>query len=288
MVLLRLHSADTSLAISPQHGGGIVSFEAFGEQILAPAPDPIKASTDPSAFVLLPYCNRIAHGSAQFAGRSIRLTPPFTGERHALHGEGWVAEWEIESSTSASAELSFCHKPCDGKWPWSFNATQHYELTGNRLAHRLRIQNISADPMPAGLGFHPYFPLGPDYHFEANVDGIWKAGENLLPVERIKVQRQEFWPGGKLRRGEGLDNCFTGWDGKLTIKREEIHVTLIASKELGLLHIYAPEGADFFCAEPVSHMPDALNQGGGEHQMRTLLPGDCLEASITYLIEKAA
>lgn len=83
-----------------------------------------------------------------------------------------------------------------------------------------------------------------------------------------------------------LDNCFTGWDGNLTVMRRKVRVSLTASKELGLLHVYAPPGADFFCAEPVSHMPDAINRPGEPGQMQVLRPGETFEASIGYLVEK--
>ncbi|MCE7998249.1 MAG: aldose 1-epimerase [Rhodobiaceae bacterium] len=287
MTYLRLQNADLNLTVSPSHGGGIVSFEAFGDPVLKPAPAPISGPTDPASFVLVPYCNRIAHGRADFGDESLELTPAIAREPHALHGEGWISKWQVTTHSETSAELSHIHKPSNGIWPWAFKATQKYDLSSQSVTHRLEVQNMSDRPMPAGLGFHPYFPRETGDGFTAHVGGRWQAGEDLLPAHHEKGSSDTYWPDGQLCLDRPLDHCFTGWDGKLTITRKNIKVSLSASEELRLLHIYAPPGADFFCAEPVSHMPDALNRSGEADQMRVLQPGEVFTASISYLIEKS-
>ena len=288
MPYLRLQNADLNLTVSPSHGGGIVSFEAFGDPVLKPAPTPVSGPTDPASFVLVPYCNRIAQGRADFGDESLHLTPAIAGELHALHGEGWISKWEMTARSEISAELTHRHKPSNGTWPWAFRATQKYELSSQSVTHRLEVQNMSDRPMPGGLGFHPYFPRDTGDGFTARVGGRWQAGEDLLPTNHEKGSSDIYWPGGQLCLDQLLDHCFTGWDGKLTITRKNIKVSLAASKELRLLHIYAPSGADFFCAEPVSHMPDALNRPGEPDQMQVLQPGEIFKASVSYLVEKSA
>lgn len=288
MTHLRLQSSDLSLTVSPLHGGGIVSFEGFDEQVLKSAPTPISGPTDPASFVLVPYCNRIAQGRVDFGDQPLHLTPAIAGEPHALHGEGWVSAWTVKGHGATSATLCFSYEPEKGKWPWAFEATQHYELSGQSLIHRLKVQNRSERPMPAGLGFHPYFPHETGDGFTAHVGGRWHAGEGLLPTTHEKGNSDAYWPDGQLRLDRPLDHCFTGWDGKLTITRKNIKVSLAASAELGLLHVYAPPGAEFFCAEPVSHMPDAINRPGEPGQMRVLHPGEEFQVSIAYHVEKRA
>jgi aldose 1-epimerase len=283
---LRLQNSYLSLTISPSNGGGIVSFEAFGESVLKPAPDPISGPTDPAAFVLLPYCNRIAHGHARFGNQSFRLTRPLAGEPHALHGEGWRSAWEVKNHDEEIVELRFVHKPTKGTWPWAFEATQRYELTDVGMVHTLQIRNTSDQPMPAGLGFHPYFPRSAGDKFSAQVGGKWNVTDDLLPKDHDLGSPEDFWPQSQLPVDVPLDHCFTGWDGKLVVTRKNTRINLTASDELGLLHVYAPRGADFFCAEPVSHMPNALNRPGEPNQMHALQPGEAFKASVSYLIEK--
>ncbi len=265
-----------------------MSFEAFGEPVLKQAPEVIAAPTDPASFVLLPYCNRIAHGRGGFEGESVHLSPELAGEPHALHGEGWVSNWSVEAQDDTSAVLSLRHSPVPGRWPWSFEATQRYELAETRLVHALRLQNTSDRPMPAGLGFHPYFPRADGDRFTAHVEGRWNVSDDLLPTEHEGGGSEDYWPDRRLPGDFPLDHCFTGWDGKLTITRDKMRISVAASQALNHLHIYAPTAADFFCAEPVSHMPDALNRMGEPGRMHLLQPNETFEASMTYLVENSA
>jgi len=288
MTQLHLHNSDLNLTISPRHGGGIVSFEAFGEPVLMPAPDPIRELTDPAAFILVPYCNRIADGEAMCGTQSVKLQPNLEGEAHPLHGEGWLSRWTVATNDEQSADLRFSHHPSPGRWPWAFDAAQRYELTKGELRHVVSVQNRSDSPMPAGVGFHPYFLREADATFDAVVRGEWRTDGGQLPTSHELVPQGGMWPGGRFEPDGGLDHCFTGWDRKLQIARKNIHITLTASPELVLLHVYAPDGATFFCAEPVSHMPNALNHADAAFQMRMLESGETLEAEVSYLIEKSA
>jgi len=142
--------------------------------------------------------------------------------------------------------------------------------------------------MPAGLGFHPYFPREEGDRFDARVGGKWNMSAYLLPTDHERGASEDYWQGRQLPVDVSLDHCFTEWGGKLLIERANMRVSLTASEELGLLHVYAPIGADFFCAEPVSHMPDALNRLGEPDHMQVLQPDETLKASIRYLVEKSA
>jgi aldose 1-epimerase len=45
------------------------------------------------------------------------------------------------------------------KWPWRFDAEHEIRLSQSALELTLSIMNKDAQPMPAGLGHHAYFPL---------------------------------------------------------------------------------------------------------------------------------
>jgi len=54
------------------------------------------------------------------------------------------------------------------------------------------------------------------------------------------------------------------------------------------LHIYAPPGEDFFCVEPVSHRPDALNAADPAAEgVRVLAPGKSHSIAMTLEVEAA-
>lgn len=177
MTQLRLHNSKLNLTISAQNGGGIVSFDAYGEAVLMPATDPILTPTRPAAFTLVPFCNRIAEGQARSGAQSINLRPNLEGEAHPLHGEGWLSKWTVEACCDETADLSLSYQPSPGRWPWSFEATQRYELTDGELRHVVSVQNESDCPMPAGSGFHPNFLREPGATFKADARA-WRNLQN--------------------------------------------------------------------------------------------------------------
>ena len=85
---------------------------------------------------------------------------------------------------------------------------------------------------------------------------------------------------GPLARPDLIDHCYTGWTGPATIARSDGDVLLEADGATGL-HVYVPPGEAFFCAEPVTAMPNAVNHG----EAIALAAGE--RASITMRIRGA-
>jgi aldose 1-epimerase len=48
--------------------------------------------------------------------------------------------------------------------------------------------------------------------------------------------------------------------------------------------VFTPSWADFFCIEPVSHVPDAMNRPDlpTEHAMRVLQPNETLGGTVRF------
>jgi aldose 1-epimerase len=65
-----------------------------------------------------------------------------------------------------------------------------------------------------------------------------------------------------------------------------VSLRLEAGPALRHLQVYTPPGQDFFCVEPVSHMPDAINHPG--HPMRVLAPGESFTAEIALHVRQHA
>jgi aldose 1-epimerase len=86
-------------------------------------------------------------------------------------------------------------------------------------------------------------------------------------------------------RGDSLlDHCHTGWSGSalITLAPGKPRLRLSGSPALKWLHLYSPPDQDFFCIEPVTHRPDALNAPDPQAEgVRVLQPGETLEAVLT-------
>jgi len=154
----------------------------------------------------------------------------------------------------------------------------------------LELENLAGEAMPAGLGWHPYFPRG-DAMLSANVSCIWVADEGMIP-DRIAA----LGPGTDLRipvsvNDLHLDNAFVAQpaDASIAWPASGLSLTIQSSAELGHMVVYVPPGQDFFCVEPVSHAPDAINSVYGTEVtgLRILEPGKTMSATIVLEADRS-
>jgi aldose 1-epimerase len=135
--------------------------------------------------------------------------------------------------------------------------------------------------MPAGLGFHPYFPAGPGARLQAGVTGVWMIDADVVPTTHVEgVWGPDWAAGAPTAVGALVDNCYTGWDGRAVFTTAAGETTVLrASPECRWLHVYSPPGADFACAEPVANRPDPFS--GEDGGMLTLAPGETASVWMT-------
>ena len=277
---LILEAGPMRLELAPEVGGAITALTSDGIPLLRPTAGDADDVLQTACFPLVPFANRIGQGRVAFGGRTTTLPPNLAGDPHPLHGEGWRGAWTVERATADHAVLAFA--AAEAAWPWSYVARQTFRLDPQGVTVRLEMVNTDAEPAPAGLGFHPCFPNAGRARLTAGVDGIWLTDHELLPTRHVPNWFLADWRRGAEVAGERLiDHCHTGWTGEARIDLEAASLRMTASPELGFLHVYAPPEADFFCVEPVSHRPDALNApeplAAG---LRVLAPGETLSAEM--------
>ncbi|HZB70203.1 MAG TPA: aldose 1-epimerase [Sphingomicrobium sp.] len=240
-----------------------------------------------ASFPLVPYVNRIRGGRFAFRGREVVLAPNMAGDPSPLHGQGWLAPWQVESSAADQAVLSFRHPP--GEWPWEYRAEQQFELDEAALSMRLICRNLSDAPMPCGLGQHPYFNCSSDTRIDTSVSHVWTIDEHVLPVEKIAADGR-FDLADRLVCGQDLDHGFGGWGGtaRMTDPGWPFDVEL-TSPDAHFFQLYSPASGGIFVAEPVSHANAALNAPEEEWEelgMKVLPPGG--EMSLAMRLEVTA
>jgi galactose mutarotase-like enzyme len=76
--------------------------------------------------------------------------------------------------------------------------------------------------MPAGLGFHPFFPRTPPTVVRARVGGLWLTDDEVLPLRHLEPPPPDQDPGPGLRPaiaglirapGAAILGAATGWTG---------------------------------------------------------------------------
>jgi aldose 1-epimerase len=241
-----------------------------------------------SSFPLVPWSNRIRAGRFTFAGRSVALTANLRG--HAIHGLGYRTSWTVAERTPSEAILEHRHTP--GEWPWAYRATQRIALTTSGLDVEMVLTNESETAMPAGLGWHPYFPRTAATTLHARVTGLWLTDAEILPTVCVTPPPDGDPCLGLAVDRVALDNVFVGWDREATITWPErrARLRLTARGPLETLVVYTPPGEAFFCAEPVSHITEAFNLAVTGHRdtgMLSLAPGESARAAMSLIPEVA-
>ena len=287
-----LERGPLSLRLAPARGGGIMSFEccaASGRNIAIFQPmeagDPSPAA--PANFPLVPFVNRIRGGAFSFRGRRVTLARNMPPDPSPLHGQGWLAAWTVERLGADSAELVYRHEA--GEWPWAYEAWQTFDLDESGLTLRLSCHNLSGEPMPCGLGQHPYFPCTPRTRLDTGVTSVWTIDEKVLPVERVPATGR-YDLRDRLVCGLGLDHGFGGWSGSATITDPDLPFRIeMSSPDARFFQLYSPAAGGLFVIEPVTHANAALNEPEekwAELGMRVLEPGATM--SLTMRVEVAA
>jgi len=260
--LITLSAGPLELVLSPATGGSIARFTFRHEGREFPilrgcegAPDNVLAA---GSFPLVPHVNRIRGGQFSFRGRTVRLAPNMAGDPSPLHGQGWLSPWRVAAASGDEATLEFDHPA--GEWPWSYTARQHFRLEQSSLEIELGCRNQSADPMPCGLGQHPYFHCSDATRIATHVEHVWTIDEQVLPVERIAATGR-FDLADRNVCGLGLDHGFDGWGGtaRLSDPAWPFAITM-SSPDARFFQLYSPEHGGLFVAEPVTHANAALNR----------------------------
>ena len=280
---VRLEAGDLELELAPAVGGAVTPFRAGGQAVFRPSPEPLTDVNESGCYPLVPFSNRVRDGRFTFRGREVRLSPNLRPQKHPLHGQGWRGAWTLAAAHEGSAELVFDHAP--GEWPWAYQARQLFSLDTDGLTVRLECRNMADEPMPCGLGLHPWFPADADTVLDTQVEGVWTIDEEVMPVAlepavgRYDLRRRRI-------AGAGLDNGYEGWSGLAEISWPNRGLAVrISSPEARRFQVYAPPEGGVVVAEPVTNANAALNQPEDrwpELGLRVLAPGEATAMSARF------
>jgi aldose 1-epimerase len=271
-----------SLRLAPGLGGGIASFECRSVSggnvpIFRPSELGDTSSTALASFPLVPFVNRVRGGAFSFRGRRVTLAQNMPPDPSPLHGQGWLHAWDVERLGADHAELVYRHAA--DEWPWTYEARQTFALDSEGLTLDLSCTNHSGEPMPCGLGQHPYFLCTPGTRLDTGVETVWTIDENVLPVEQVPAAGR-FDLRDRLVCGQDLDHGFGAWSGRAVISDPSLPFRIVmSSPDAAFFQLYSPASGGIFVAEPVSHANAALNapeEEWAELGMRVLEPAETM------------
>lgn len=282
---LIIESEGYRLECDPVHGAVLRSLSWRGEQVLrawhCDCEDPLQSAM----FPLVPFSNRLSE-DLELDGRKIRLPRYLRDCDFAIHGFGWQNEWRVAEHSTNSLQIVLEDE--DSPWPSAYRAEQTLSIDRDGFQAKLTLTNIGSEPLPAGIGFHPYFPRE-DCLMTIGLDAKWEQDERGLPLQKVQSgwDRLAHEPLSNRR----LDHSFSGWNGVAQLRwpARNIAVELQADEALRELVIYSPDD-DFFCLEPVSHLTNAMFATAKDRQRgwRILEPKESLTGGMRIRARRIA
>ncbi|NVD40149.1 aldose 1-epimerase [Ensifer sp. HO-A22] len=280
--VLQLGNGALSIELS-RFGGSILSGSYCGIPLFRPARTDGLASRRHGAeasFPLVPFGNRLEGNSFILSGHRFALAPNASDPCY-LHGDGWLAAWEVVSHSETEACLRYEHGAV-APGPYAYDAVQHFRVAADRLSLTLSVTNRSAFALPMGLGHHPFFPKPAGTRLTAKADRFWTERAGHLPDQSGPIPGDLDFAGGNRIPPHWLNNAYEGWDGKAIVEWPELDLCLEIAAPAPFRHfmLYAPEDADFLCFEPMTHLPNGhhLPHLGG---LSVLDNGQSLVATMT-------
>lgn len=245
-------------------GGRIASFIVDGRELLVTEGDGAIAW---GSFPMAPFAGRVRNGRFGFRGAQYDL--PTAMPPHAIHGTVLDRRWERLDAWTIGTDLG-------ASWPFAGRAIQRFELESGRFSSRLELH--ADEPMPASIGWHPWFlrrpvpagdaPPGPEPGpIELALDAgamLRRDAAGITSGDRIVPPPPGPW-----------DDCFTdlrepprlSWPGYLEL-------TIGSDCPTWVVYTVPTEA---LCVEPQTAPPDALNMNPA-----IVEPGNPLVAEMTW------
>jgi aldose 1-epimerase len=270
IAVVRLTDAVRQVVVSIKPGAGnlVSGLTVHGKEVLAPAGIPL----------LAPWANRLDQDGFWANGKKYLLnsglqTVHYDNNHLPIHGLLAAAAWKMialsadENRAEMTAELEFWRHPdWMAQFPFAHTIAMTLRLHDGALEVETKIDNLSDDPMPVSIGYHPWFHLSDAPRDEWR---IHIAARDHIKLSKVYVPTGEHepvtFPDPVVLKGVQLDDVFGDLvrddrgEASFSIEgnREKITVTLDPNYRNAV--VYAPHGCDVVCMEPMSGPTNAFN-----------------------------
>jgi len=276
----------TVVSIDPAAGNLTRAMTVKGRDVLAAQGIPFMA----------PWANRLDEQAFYANGRKYNFNMELGNVKgaHPIHGFlGAASQWDVIEArgdgTSAwvTSRLEFYRQPAwIAQFPFAHTIEMTHRLQDGALEIVASLHNLSADPMPVAIGFHPYFTLSDaprdEWRIAIGARTEWVLAPDKIPTGEVVAIERRFPDPRAARLGDhDLDHVF----GDLVRDQSGGAVMSVAGKaqKLEIVYgpnyrasvVYAPKGREFICFEPMAGITNALNfaQRGVYKELQYIQPG---------------
>lgn len=239
-----------------------------------------------ASFPLVPFGNRVENNQFKFDGKNYQLKPNTSWDKHILHGEGWISDWHILNQNQERISMEFYCQDSPYS-PYHYQAQQEISLDKDKVSLYLSVKNCSSQPMPFGLGYHPFFHLTKETLLKAKAQYYYTEKHDFLADQAQDIPQELDFSMHRSLPQYWVNNGFTNWDGKAQILWKDYHLGVNISTSNNLKHYFifvsdthfdSEYKQDFFCFEPMSHSANAHQKN--PHELYTLNEGQELKITV--------
>ena len=299
--IVRLTDAKHQIAVSIVPSVGNVAFEMTvkGQSVLrwpyASVQD-FKAKPGLSGIPFMgPWANRLDEQAFYANGRRYAFDMDLGNVRGAIPIHGFLSStdrWTVveaksdQSAAWVTSRLEFFRQPMWMKqFPFAHTIDMTYRLQDGVLEVRTRIENLSQEPMPVSIGFHPYFQLTDssrdEWTISVGAKTHWLLAPNKVPTgETQPIERVFPNPTSAALKDFDLDHVFSDLvrDGSgravMTVKGKVQQLEVVVGPNYRAMVMYAPkpqpasaggvpaatpQSRNFICFEPMAGITNAMN-----------------------------
>lgn len=279
--MLTIADGPIEVELLPAVGARVHRLRVFGHDILRTPDDPAEHRRDPfawGAYVMAPWCNRIAAEPTQVGDRTVDLPSNFP-DGSVIHGQVYDTAWGRRQDG-----LLAVRGGGDG-WPWRFETTLRVTVHGSAVQIRQSLTNLADTRMPGGLGLHPWFrrPLELRLHASKVLPSNLELAASVEPISAR-------WD---LREMRPIPDDLDGSWGRLGHPAVELRwpeiglrAAMRVRSDAGTwIAVASPADLDGAAIEPQTHLPQGLRRylNAKPGRLHPMAPG----ATITLTTELA-
>jgi len=253
--------------------------------------------------ILFPFPNRIRDGRFSWQGKTYQLPTNDPAGKNAIHGFACRKPWRVvdQGADAASAWLtgefvgSVDAPESLAHWPADYRLRLTWRLTQQGLRIEAVVGNPDRQPLPFGLGYHPYFRIPftsgvseQEYAVECSARKYWELEDSLPTGKLLPLNETRDLRTGRLFPSLTLDDVFTDlaagsppgpdalcWRGGLLQADNGVTLQVLTSPAFRELVLFTPPHRQAVCLEPYTCATDAVNlqQRGLDAGWLVLEPG---------------
>ena len=260
---LTLHHNNQQARIAPAYGGMLLSYSVENRPVIYYPDNSLSLYPKQIYFgspILFPIAGKVNHNNQLHLYQAQNKT--FTLPQH---GFARYLPWKIANQTSNSTTLFLTSNPLTQLlFPWDFEFYLTYSLSDEGLKTEAQIKNLSSEPMPIHLGFHPYFQLeAPQSAYLLRVPDAQALYLVSGPTsDPVKPEAKEIFLNSSLAQTRFYEGI-THFRFEL-VNRDSGSTTIIEAdaNTLSCCALWTQKlDAPYLCIEPWTAPPNALNSG---------------------------